>query len=85
MGFSAQCRDYFVETFCRDALESGVGLAPLAHAVDDFDAGVELVHHLLDHIDVILQIGVNPDQRVAIGAEESGDKRVQLSRGCVTA
>ena len=59
------------------ALEAGVRVAVVADAVDHLGAGRPLVHHPLDHVHVVLEVGVDRDGDVAAAGEGIHKPRVE--------
>ena len=66
-GLRTQCTDQFVEHRRAHALERSVGGSLPAHAEDNFGACVVSVDHLLDGVDVILEIGIDAHQGIPFG------------------
>ena len=57
-----------VERLCRNAFEKRVAVALLAYTVNDVVAFMVGVDHLLDDIDVVLQIRIDADDDVRVYA-----------------
>jgi len=56
--------------------QQAVDAAVRAHAVDDVAPVVKPLHHLADDFHVVLEIGVDADDRVAFRREETRDQRI---------
>ena len=65
----------------RRALEEGVLVALVAHAVDDVAALHVFLHEAVDGVDVVLQVGVHADRAVAQrhGGHQPGEQRVLVA------
>jgi hypothetical protein len=50
-----------------------------SYAVDDVATLAKPVNHVFDDIDVVLEVGIDTDQRIAVGREQAGDEGVLMS------
>ena len=75
----AQSGDQLVESLCSKSFERRIGCSSPAHTVDNLRPGEILLNHFLNRVDVVLQISVNADQRIAIRCEQAGDKRILVA------
>ena len=77
----AQRLHHLVKALSRKALEERVGFALAAHAVNDLIALVIIVHHLIDGVDVVLQVRIHRDDHVRIvdGGQQAGQQRVLMA------
>ena len=56
----------FIESLGGKALEEGIGLALLAHTIDDILAFLHLAHHIHDDILIVLQVGIDTYHRITM-------------------
>src|ERR1700680_386916 len=61
------------------ALERRISVARPPYPIDDLYPGEKAIHHFADRADVILQVGINTDDSVALGAEEARQERILVT------
>ena len=71
----------FIKALCGGALEERIGLALVAHAVDDVAAFHIFFDEAVDDVNVILQVGIHADGAVAQrhGGHEAGEQGVLVA------
>ena len=71
----------FIKALCGGALEERIGLALVAHAVDDVAALHIFFDEAVDDVNVILQVGIHADGAVAQrhGGHEAGEQGVLVA------
>ena len=77
----AQRLHHLVKALGREALEERVGLALAAHAVNDLIALVIIVHHLVNGVDIVLQVRVHRDNHIRIvhSGQQARQQRVLMA------